>query len=64
MTNREWLLNTNEYDILLYIQNCLEYKEQNCILECLDKKDYNTVCKKFKCKCKDCIQHWLNSERL
>ena len=62
MRNREKLLATNEYDLLLKLQNNLFdaalTKKYICVLEALDGQER-------ECDgggCADCIQKWLNEE--
>ena len=45
-TNRDILLNTNLYDVLLKTHKTLAKRNTTCILEALD----------------ECIQRWLNQE--
>lgn len=59
MTNREKMIQTNEYDFLIRIQNNLENTvpilRDYCILDLITGRN-------IKCElpCKKCIQKWLN----
>lgn len=64
MTNRQWLLGTSEYDILLKANERLK-KAWNgnspvCMLDVLSKEERD--CREFN-DCEKCIQAWLNEER-
>ncbi len=57
MKNRErYILNVNEYDMLVKIQAVMA----GCVIEALTGKDY--PCPDDLCTCKECIQKWLNEE--
>ncbi len=59
MKNRERLLRTNEYDLLVRIQNELNHGEDPsaCVLDMIS--GHSVECKP---PCKNCIQEWLNEE--
>lgn len=57
MTNRERLIKTNEYDLLIRMQKCLLESNCNCILDTLSDK--YVACKS---SCEKCIREWLNEE--
>lgn len=57
-TNRDILLSTNLYDVLLKAHKNLARRNGTCILEVLDE---GLVCC-GKGTCEDCIQRWLNQE--
>lgn len=64
MTNREELLNTNEYDLLLRIQSYMDSRrEVSCVIDAVSAD--GSV---WKCidggagKCSECIQQWLNTK--
>ena len=63
MKNRERLLKTNEYDLLLRIS---QYMDMDCIIDAINSKNgYIEESKKRTCNfasCSECIQHWLNEE--
>lgn len=60
MTNREKLLNTNIYDLLLSLNKELTQIShyETCVLEALEKK--YIVCEYSNCD--KCIQNYLNKE--
>lgn len=59
MKNRERLLNTNQYDLLIRMQNNLEKgMEIYCILDIITGK--LKQCNGMECE--ECIQQWLNEE--
>lgn len=68
MLNREKLLNTNMYDLLMkWNKYLLDRGGMCCIIEMLENKKprsrYSTIrCMQYQNKCEDCIQAWLNSE--
>ena len=58
MTNREKLLNTNIYDLLITLNQTLLEQKGTCIIDILEQK-YN------ECglnSCANCIQKYLNKE--
>lgn len=59
MKNRERLLRTNKYDLLLRIQSNLNKSEDPslCVLDMIS--GHRVECKP---PCKNCIQEWLNEE--
>ena len=58
-TNRDILLNTNLYDVLLKTHKTLAKRNTTCILEALDE---GLVCTGNQDRCEKCIQRWLNQE--
>ncbi len=60
MTNREKLLNTNIYDLLLAMNKfIIQHSDCNtCVLEALEQKHIDCPCY----VCENCIQHYLNKE--
>ena len=58
-TNRDILLNTNLYDVLLKAHKTLAQRNTTCILEALDE---GLVCCGKSDTCEKCIQRWLNQE--
>ena len=60
MNNRErYILQANEYDLLMRIQKGLGRCDAYCILDLIIDK-YN-ICPK-ETECSNCIQNWLNAE--
>lgn len=55
MTNRERLLRTNPYDLLIMLNDSLE---EICVLDIFG---YQTL-KNCNGKCDKCIENWLNQE--
>ena len=63
MTNRDKLLKSSEYDVLLRMNDNLRAFNSSCVMIGLigyDKKV--TRCYEYKCKCDQCIQSFLNEE--
>ena len=65
MTNREkYILQRNEFDMLIGIQAALGRGLCQCVIEALTAKDYpcpdDKVC--MLDACEECIQNWLNEE--
>lgn len=60
MTNREKLLNTNIYDLLVSMNKTVIQKSyyETCVLETLEKTHID--CEYFTCE--ECIQKYLNKE--
>ena len=60
MTNREKLLNTNIYDLLIAINRQIIYRSyaETCVLEALEKTHIKCDC----ITCDICIQRYLNKE--
>lgn len=62
MTNREKLLNTNIYDLLVSIQDNIF----QCVLEAIEGHSipcaYDIDCCSQDANCKKCIQEYLNKE--
>jgi hypothetical protein len=58
-TNRDIILSTNLYDVLLRAHKTLAQRNTTCVLEALDE---SLVCCGKSDTCKDCIQRWLNQE--
>lgn len=60
MTNRErYILQANEYDLLIKLQESLNRSDNYCILDLITDK-YNHCPKDTNCE--ECIQNWLNVE--
>ena len=59
MTNREKLLNTNIYDLLLLINSQIPYKSLNCVIDYIEGKNRDCI---ESGKCSECIQQYLNEE--
>ncbi len=63
MKNRQKLLKTNEYDILLRMNARLESLEPSlCVLDLLENKPITGECPVNVKDCEDCISQWLNKE--
>lgn len=69
MTNREKLLNTNIYDLLMEMNNFIITDCNSCVLEALEQKRIDCPC--YSCEkriarpcysCENCIQKYLNKE--
>lgn len=65
MTNREkYILQRNEYDMLVQIQAAIASQPYLCVIEALTGREYS--CTEDKCcmlsTCEECIQRWLNEE--
>lgn len=64
MTNREYLLKTAEFDVLVQMNKGLERVSQDdaaCIMDCfMNEKE---LAKRCKAQCEKCIAAWLNEER-
>lgn len=60
MTNREKLLNTNIYDLLITMNKFIIQNSgcETCVLEALEQKHID--CPYYLCE--DCIQNYLNKE--
>ena len=64
MLNREKLLNTAAYDLLLEMQERLEYAIQNaqphpCIMDALVQNPDTLRCYHYQGDCRACIAGWL-----
>lgn len=59
MTNRERLLRTNLYDLLIMINENLAEVEDVCVLDVFDYQTLNCIG-----KCDKCIENWLNQEEV
>lgn len=60
MTNRErYILQVNEYDLLIRLQEGLDRNDSYCILDLITG---SCICCSENTNCKDCIQNWLNAE--
>lgn len=60
MKNRErYILQANEYDLLIRMQKGLSRCDSFCILDLITDKYHH--CPK-NANCNDCIQNWLNAE--
>lgn len=65
MKNRDkYILQRNEYDMLLTIQAAFGYGMCQCVIEALTGREY--PCENDKCcmlsTCEECIRQWLNKE--
>lgn len=65
MKNRDkYILQQNEYDMLVQIQVAIASQPYLCVIEALTGKDYpcpdDKVC--MLDTCEECIQNWLNEE--
>lgn len=60
MTNREKLLNTNIYDLLVHINSYVRQTSSVCIIDMIE----NDVCNCEYDSCKDCLQNYLNAESI
>ena len=65
MKNRDkYILQRNEYDMLVQIQAAIASQPYLCVIEALAGKDYpcpdDKVC--MLSTCEACIQAWLNKE--
>lgn len=65
MTNRKWMLEQNEYDLLMLVNDFMAYYDPACALEPLATEKWWLENGRSKCNhdCKACIQKWLNEER-
>lgn len=64
MNNRQRLLSTNIYDVLMQMNDNLNpFSGNPCVLECLcgDNVDVPALCINYR-QCEECIQNWLNEE--
>ena len=60
MTNRErYILQANEYDLLIKIQDGLGNCDNFCILDLITDKYHRCPENTY---CEECIQNWLNAE--
>jgi hypothetical protein len=61
MTNRDRILQTNEYDLLLHAQKILDEHKVNilCILTLFGEQDVSKRCSGL---CELCIERWMNEE--
>ena len=60
MKNRvRYILQANEYDLLIKIQNGLQMCDSFCILDLITDKYH--ACPEGT-TCENCIQNWLNAE--
>ena len=64
MTNRDKLLNMNEYDMLIILQAAFGSGLCRCVIDALVSYDYpcpdNYVCTWEQCEA--CIARWLNED--
>lgn len=65
MTNRKWMLEQNEYDLLMRFNNYMDLFSTHCALELVATEDWWEKNGRSTCdlECKECIQRWLNEER-
>ena len=57
-TNKDKILSTCVYDILLQAHKTLAKRQTTCILEAIDE---GLVCTGKQDSCEECIQRWLNT---
>lgn len=57
MTNRDKLLNTCIYDLIMSTN-----PHRGCKLAIFTDEPLGDLCRKYKWECKDCVQEWLNQE--
>lgn len=63
MTNREELININEYDLLLRIQSYMDAgHEVPCVIDAVSGNGNQWKCQGGINKCSECIQQWLNAK--
>lgn len=67
MKNRDkYILQRNEYDMLIGLQVALSSGMCQCAIEALTGREYS--CVEDKCcmlsTCEECIQRWLNEEAM
>lgn len=65
MTNRKWMLEQDEYDLLMLVNDFMAYFVPACALEPLATEAWWLENGRSKCNhdCKACVQKWLNEER-
>ena len=73
MTNREYFIHTNMYDILCKMNETLfdaygNHLHTICIMDCFNSGSTKDRCSRYPdnvdgSKCKDCILAWFNEER-
>lgn len=64
LTNRDWLLRKNEYDMLIEMNDRLDALTEDpciCIMSILPNAAPDR-CEVFKPDCERCIQSWLNEK--
>lgn len=66
MTNRDKLLKSSEYDVLLRMHNNITqanaHDETPCIMTVIGEPNRNYLCHMYNPDCEKCIQTWLNME--
>lgn len=61
MKNREKILNTNLYDLLIDMASGAKVRDKYfCILDCFEDEKYHGCI--YYSNCSKCIQKWLNAE--
>ena len=65
MTNRKWMLEQNEYDLLMLVNDFMALFTPACALEPLATEKWWLKNGRPKCDldCRACVQKWLNEER-
>lgn len=65
MTNRKWILEQNEYDLLMRFNKYMDLFGPHCALKLVATEDWWEKHGRPGCdlECKECIQRWLNEER-
>lgn len=65
MTNRKWMLEQNEYDLLLRANDFMWVYSPRCALELFATETWYQSNGEPNCDhvCKACVQKWLNEER-
>lgn len=60
-TNRKWLRDMSQYDMLMFMNEHLmeETRYFECIMDALGERELGVKC---YCKCDECIAKWLNEE--
>lgn len=66
LTNRDWLLRKNEYDMLIEMNDKLTARSEltdirTCVM-CILPNVEEHRCYKFDVDCERCIQSWLNEK--
>lgn len=60
-TNRKWLRDMSQYDMLMFMNQRLTEETRcfECIMDALGERKLGVKC---CCKCDECIAKWLNEE--
>ena len=66
MTNRDKLLKSSEYDVLLRMNKNIQQANINnetpCIMTALGEPNRHYLCMMYDQDCKKCVASWLNME--